>query len=70
MPTGIRPLISMTNGSFAAIFALAIAGVPASADQPVRLYLANDDHTDTKWTVDTESYGRVFVEMLDYCLRP
>ena len=40
--------------------ALALAWLPASAAEPVRLYLANDDHTDYMWTADADTYGRVF----------
>jgi hypothetical protein len=39
------------------------------ASDPVRIYLANDDHTDYMWTADADTYGRVFVEMLDYHLK-
>lgn len=41
----------------------------AWAAEPVRLYLANDDHTDYLWTADAETYGRVFVEQIDYNLQ-
>jgi len=41
----------------------------ALAAEPVRLYLANDDHTDYMWTADADTYNRVFVEMLDFHLR-
>jgi hypothetical protein len=41
----------------------------AFASDPVRIYLANDDHTDYVWSADAETYGRVFVEMLDYHLK-
>jgi alpha-mannosidase len=37
-----------------------------AATRPVRLYLANDDHTDYMWTADADTYRRVFVEMLDH----
>lgn len=37
--------------------------------EPIRVYLANDDHTDYMWTADADTYGRVFVEMLDYYLK-
>ena len=47
---------------FGAVFLL-------SASEPVRLYLANDDHTDYMWTADADTYNRVFVEMLDYYLK-
>ncbi len=52
---------------FALVSALAFAWCPAA--EPVRLYLANDDHTDYMWTADAETYGRVFVEQLDYYLK-
>lgn len=38
----------------------------SAATPPVRLYLANDDHTDYMWTADADTYRRVFVEMLDF----
>ena len=38
-------------------------------DKPLRLYLAEDDHTDYMWTADAATYDRVFVEMLDHHLR-
>lgn len=47
------------------------AAQPPSAESsgpPLRIYLANDDHTDYMWTADAETYDRVFVEMLDYYL--
>jgi alpha-mannosidase len=49
--------------------ALALAWLPASAADPVRLYLANDDHTDYMWTADADTYGRVFVDQLDHYLK-
>lgn len=54
---------------FVLISALALAWLPASAADPVRLYLANDDHTDYMWTADADTYGRVFVDQLDYYLK-
>ena len=36
--------------------------------QPVRVYLANDDHTDFFWSADGATYERVFQEMIDYYL--
>ena len=50
-------------------FALCVAGSAAMADEPKRIYLANDDHTDYMWTADAETYNAVFVDMLDYYLR-
>ncbi|HWI56060.1 MAG TPA: glycoside hydrolase, partial [Bacillota bacterium] len=35
----------------------------------MRIYLANDDHTDYMWTADAETYNATFVDMLDYYLR-
>ena len=46
-----------------------MAGAVGLCAQPVRLYLANDDHTDYMWTADAETYNAVFVDMLDYYLR-
>lgn len=50
-------------------FALGVAGAAASAAEPVRLYLANDDHTDYMWTADAETYNAVFVDLLDFYLK-
>ena len=36
---------------------------------PLRLYLAEDDHTDYMWTANAATYDRVFVEMIDHHLR-
>ncbi len=41
----------------------------AFASDPIRIYLANDDHTDYVWSANAETYGQVFVEMLDYHLK-
>ncbi|MDP3069920.1 MAG: hypothetical protein Q8N18_06500 [Opitutaceae bacterium] len=60
------------RGVFVALlFLLGISPSTADAAQsvappPVRLYLANDDHTDYMWTADADTYGRVFVELLDF----
>ncbi len=59
----------MTPIRFVLLSALALACLPASAAEPVRLYLANDDHTDYLWTADADTYGRVFVDQLDYYLK-
>jgi alpha-mannosidase len=56
------------------LFALAgmvtsgLAQSPASVQQK-RIYIANDDHTDFMWTADADTYGRTFVEMLDWHLK-
>ena len=39
------------------------------AAEPVRIYLANDDHTDYMWTADADTYAKVFVDLLDFHLR-
>lgn len=41
----------------------------AAAEPPIRIYLANDDHTDFMWTADADTYANVFVEMLDWHLK-
>jgi alpha-mannosidase len=48
---------------------LLLAGSISLRAQPIRIYLANDDHTDYLWTADAETYNAVFVDMLDYYLR-
>jgi alpha-mannosidase len=54
---------------FSIALALCVTGTMASAAEPTRIYLANDDHTDYMWTADAETYNAVFVDMLDYYLR-
>ena len=49
-----------------AALATIIPFLPAA--EPVRIYLANDDHTDFVWTADADTYRRTFVEMLDFHL--
>ncbi len=56
------------------LFTATLAGI-AAVDSPTatlaevkRIYLANDDHTDFMWTADADTYGRTFVEMLDFHL--
>jgi alpha-mannosidase len=51
------------------IWAMGVVGVLAASAEPVRLYLANDDHTDYMWTADADTYRRVFVELLDYYMK-
>ena len=46
-----------------------LAGTALTAAEPVRIYLANDDHTDYMWTAGAETYNAVFVDLLDYYLR-
>lgn len=41
----------------------------ALAEEPRRIYIANDDHTDYMWTADADTYANVFVEQLDFHLR-
>jgi len=55
---------------FAAFWLLNVAlfAQTANTAPPVRIYLANDDHTDFFWTADAETYERVFQEMIDYYL--
>jgi len=40
----------------------------AYAQEPKRIYLAPDDHTDYMWTADEAAYRDAFVAMLDYYL--
>lgn len=51
------------------LLALALAALPARANSPVRIYIANDDHTDLLWTADEETYAQAFVGMLDFHLK-
>ena len=45
-----------------------LAVLPLAAEEPRRIYLAPDDHTDYMWTADEETYRRAFLETLDYYL--
>src|SRR6187551_926132 len=69
-PQRVLPVIAMKPSLHLFVFPLlvALAGGLRAAD-PVRLYIANDDHTDYMWTADADTYGRVFVEQLDYYLK-
>ena len=44
-------------------------GAVAADEPPIRIYLANDDHTDYFWTADAETYDHTFADMLDFHLR-
>lgn len=48
---------------------IAAADISATAAEQKRIYIANDDHTDYLWTADADTYGRVFVEMLDWHMK-
>ncbi len=61
----LHPAVSI----LAALLTLPAALGAATPAEPLRLYLAEDDHTDYLWTADAETYDRVFVEMLDHHLR-
>jgi alpha-mannosidase len=54
---------------FSQTYGIRDSGAAATAAAPIRIYLANDDHTDYLWTADAETYNAVFVDMLDYYLR-
>lgn len=62
---------TVTRNSLGALaLAVGLAGLGAvAAAEPVRTYIANDDHTDYLWTADAETYNAVFVDMLDHYLR-
>jgi alpha-mannosidase len=48
---------------------LALCFLPAcmlTAQDKIRVYLANDDHTDFFWSANAETYHKVFLETLDY----
>ena len=47
---------------------LAAAQPAAPAVFAQRYYIANDDHTDFMWSADADTYGRVFVDQLDFHL--
>lgn len=39
---------------------------PAGAQEPVRIYIGNDDHTDLMWSADQSTYENAFVDMLNF----
>ncbi len=52
--------------AIAALF-VAIASLSARASENrVRIYIANDDHTDYMWSADEEAYREAFISMLEY----
>ena len=64
-----RFLISVFSILSIAEYALAQSATGTiQEDKPVRIYIANDDHTDLMWTADDKTYEKVFVDMLDYYL--
>jgi alpha-mannosidase len=48
---------------------LSVSSQAFAAEPPVRIYIANDDHTDYFWSADAATYDRTFVDMLDFHLR-
>jgi alpha-mannosidase len=40
----------------------------ALSQEPVRIYLGNDDHTDMMWSADQATYENAFVDMLYFHL--
>src|SRR5215203_2121063 len=55
---------------FILLVVVGIGGAFRAAESPdIRIYIANDDHTDYMWTADAATYARVFVEQLDFHLR-
>ncbi len=50
------------------ILAIAVCSTAFAAEKK-RIYIANDDHTDFMWTADADTYGNVFVEMLDWHMK-
>lgn len=55
----MRKLLQRTG--FTILFILLLQVLPAQK----RLYIANDDHTDFMWSIDSVSYVNAFVQMLD-----
>ncbi len=53
---------------FITVLALVSVNTATAEDTRKRIYLAEDEHTDLMWSADTETYDRVFVEMLDHHL--
>ena len=47
---------------------LGTLALSATAQEPKRIYIAPDDHTDYMWTADEETYRQAFIEMIDYYL--
>ncbi|NWF65778.1 MAG: glycoside hydrolase [Chloroflexi bacterium] len=50
------------------LLACLLLAAGAAAQQPQRIYIAPDDHTDYMWTADEETYRQVYLEMIDYYL--
>ncbi|MBC8041366.1 MAG: hypothetical protein H7Y06_12545, partial [Opitutaceae bacterium] len=47
---------------------IASSSFSASAAEPRRIYIANDDHTDYMWSADADTYDQVFIDLLDFHL--
>ncbi len=47
------------------IFLAALLPPALCADEPWRIYLAPDDHTDYLWSADGATYDRAFLETID-----
>jgi alpha-mannosidase len=57
--------IKNTNCYILSFFLLVIT-LQSIYSQQVRIYIANDDHTDYMWVTDEDGYKNAFIEMLDY----
>lgn len=62
--------MSVFRVSLPFVVAISFAFIASCVDaaEPLRVYIANDDHTDYYWTRDGEAYHAAFLEMLDYYL--
>ncbi|MFZ4766375.1 MAG: hypothetical protein ACOYMN_15600 [Roseimicrobium sp.] len=54
---------------FLLLLFIALLSFTGQAQEPKRIYIANDDHTDFMWTADADTYARTFVEMIDWHLK-
>lgn len=56
------------RSGFLFLFTIKLAFTGVLAQDTVKAYLANDDHTDFFWTANATTYHKVFLETLDYYL--
>jgi alpha-mannosidase len=71
--TMLRPLLAVLLAGIslgtAAETSFDVAASDSGSKAPVRLYIANDDHTDFMWSADAQTYEKVFLELLDFYLQ-
>ncbi|MBN2289498.1 MAG: glycoside hydrolase, partial [Candidatus Glassbacteria bacterium] len=60
--------IGRPAGCLAAAILLCLALPGCSGQEKLRIYIANDDHTDYLWSAGQDTYRQAFLEMIDYYL--